>query len=182
MLALALQKGFATDAKGAPARCTSAEVSETRCPERARIGTGSAVIEASFLGSTQDYTASLEVFVVSSDRVALQIDEPQTGTRASVPGKLVKAGRLGGPELRFEDLSKAAPEPPPGFTVRLKSFEMKVGRKRTVTRRVKRRRVKRVSTIVRTPRTCSGAWNAALVLTRADGSEQTQPLTAPCSR
>lgn len=186
VLALALQKGFVTDAKGAPARCNSADTSEMRCPETARIGSGQAVLEVSYLGGRQDYTATLQLFVVSSTRVALQIDEPQTGTRASVNGQLLPNGRLGGPELRFEGLSKAVPEPPPGFTARLKSFEMTVGRKRTVTRRVrtrsgKRRKVRRTYTVVRTPKTCAGAWNATLVIARTDGSETAQALSAPCA-
>ena len=191
-LVLAMQPGFVADPKGVPAKCTDGEASAVKCPPNTQIGKGTAIIEASFAGTAQEYTATLGVFVTeqrppeSLAGLSLEIREPQNGVQVAVPGRVVKAGRDGGPEVRFEGLSKAAPTPPPGFTVRLKSFEMTVGRKRTVTKRVrtksgKRRRVKRTYTVLRTPRTCGGTWTATLVLTRTDGTETPQALTAPCT-
>ena len=191
LLAVALQKGFLADPKGAPGRCTEGEASQVSCPEPSQIGRGTAQVEASFLGSTRLYTATLGVFVTAErdagDLAGLSIElrEPETGTVVAVPGRVVRAGRAGGPELRFEELSKAVPTPPPGFEVRMKSFELSVGRKRTVTRRVRtksgrRKRVRTTHAILTTPKTCAGAWTATLVIGRTDGSEATQPLSAAC--
>ena len=192
-LVLAMQPGFVADPKGVPARCTEGEASAVKCPPNTQIGKGTAIIEASLVGgSAQEYTATLGVFITEQRRdgdlagLSLEIREPQNGVQVAVPGRVIKAGRDGGPEVRFEGLSKAAPTPPPGFTVRLKSFEMTVGRKRTVTKRVrtrsgKRRRVKRTYTVLRTPRECGGTWSATLLIARADGSETPQALNAPCT-
>ena len=191
-LVLAMQTGFVADPRGVRGRCTEGEASAVKCPPASSIGKGTAVLEASYLGGTQTYTAALGVFVTSTRPdgslagLSLEIREPQTGTVTNIPGRVLKTGRAGGPEVRFEGLSKATPTPPPGFTVRLKSFEMSVGGKRTVTKRVrtrsgKRRRVKRTYAVVRTPKTCSGAWTGVLAIGRTDGSETTQALSAPCS-
>lgn len=192
-LAVALQKGFAADPKGAPGRCSEGEERQVKCPPVASIGKGTAQIDASFLGTTQTYTATLGVFVTERTPsgalagLSMEFSEPETGTLVAVPGRVLKAGRDGGPEIRFDGLSKAVPTPPPGFTVHLKSFEMAVGRKRTVTKRVKtrsgkRRKVKRTYTVLRTPKDCAGAWTGTLVMGRTDGSETVQALSAPCSR
>ncbi len=192
VLVLALQGGFVADPKGVPARCKEGEATSVKCPPNTQIGKGTAILEASFAGAAQDYTASLGVFITeqrpsgSLAGLSLEIREPETGTVAAVPGRVIKAGRDGGPEVRFEGLSKAVPTPPPGFSVRVKAFEMTVGRKRTVTRRVrtksgKRRRVKRTYTVLRTPRECGGTWSATLLIARADGTETPQALNAPCT-
>ncbi len=195
VIVLAVQKGFAADPKGAPGRCSEQDASAVRCPEKSAIGKGTATIEVKFgAAAPQDYTATLGVFITERKRepgdlagLSLEIREPSTGTTLAVPGRVLKVGtRTGGLELRFEGLSKALGVLPPGITARLKSFEMSVGRKRTVTKRVrtrsgKRRRVKRTYAIVRTPKTCAGAWTGTLAIARTDGSEITQPLSAPCS-
>jgi hypothetical protein len=195
-LVLALQPGFAVDAKGAPGRCAKSDADATACPEPSAIGKGTAVIEASgpLLTAAQQYTATLGVFVTQVRRpgdaagLSLEIREPSTGTTTHVLGRVVKTGRLGGPEVRFEGLSSAtgAAALPPGITVRIKSFEMSVGRKRTVRKRLPnrhhRRRYRKVTyAIVRTPATCSGAWDAVLAVVRTDGSETAQALSAACS-
>ena len=193
VLALALQPGFVADPRAVPARCTDGEASAVKCPPNTSIGKGTAVLEAAFAGgSAQTYTATLGVFVTAqrpSGAVAglsLEIREPYSGTTVAVPGRVIKAGRDGGPEVRFEGLARSAPTPPPGFTVRLKSIEMSVGRKRTVTRRVrtrsgKRRRVRRTYTALRTPKACGGTWSGTLLIARTDGSETLQALNATCT-
>ena len=192
VLVLALQPGFVADPKGVPAKCTEGEASAVRCPPNTSIGKGSAILEASFAGGTREYTATMGVFITAQRPsgalagLSLEIREPETGTTVAVPGRVLKAGRDGGLEVRFEGLSKAVPTPPPGFTVRLKAFEMTVGRKRTVTKRVrtrsgKRRRVKRTYTVLRTPKSCGGTWSGTLVIARTDASETVQALNAPCT-
>jgi hypothetical protein len=192
VLVLAMQPGFTTDPKGAPGRCSDADAEKLACPETARIGKGTAVIEATFGTTKQDYTATMEVFLTERVKagdlagLSVEIREPQTSTNMAVAGRVVKTGRDGGPELRFEGLAKAIPPVPPGITVRLKSFSTSIGRHRTVVKRVKtkrgkRKRVKTVHAIVRTPKACTGAWTATLAIIRTDGSEMTQPLSALCT-
>jgi hypothetical protein len=190
-IVLSMQRGFRADPKGAPGRCTAEEAQAIRCPDTARIGKGTAVLEATFGLNKIDYTAAVKVFI-KQDRapgdlaaLAMEIREPQTGSNITAPGRVVKTGRDGGLELRFEDLAKAVPPLPPGVTIRLKTFETAIGRHRTVTRRVRtksgrRKRVKTTYAIVRNPKTCTGSWTATLAVTRTDGSEQLTPLSAPC--
>jgi hypothetical protein len=194
VLVLAMQPGFTTDPKGAPGRCADADAQKVACPEPSRIGKGTAVIEATFGTTVQEYTAALEVFLTENVRqpgdlagLALEIKEPQTGTNMTVPGRVVKTGRNGGPEIRFEGLAKSIPPVPPGITVRIKSFSTAIGRHRTVTKKVKRKHskkkrvVKTTYAIVRTPKECDAAWTATLAIIRTDGSEMTQPLSASCT-
>jgi hypothetical protein len=193
VLVLAMQPGFVADPRGVPARCKEGEAYAVKCPPNTQLGKGTAVLEAALVGgSAQQYTATLGVFLTEQKPdgalagLQLEIREPETGTVAAVPGRVLKTGRDGGLEVRFEGMSKAVPTPPPGFTVQLKSFEMTVGRKRTVTRRVrtksgKRRRVKRTYTVLRTPKACGGTWSGTLVIGRSDGSETLQALNAPCT-
>ena len=193
VIVLAMQPGFVADPRGVPKKCTEGEASAVKCPTNTQFGKGTAIIEAALVGgSAQSYTATMGVFLTAQRPsgalagLSLEIREPQTGTQVTVPGRVIKTGRDGGLEVRFEGLSKAAPTPPPGFTVRLKSFEMTVGRKRTVTKRVrtrsgKRRRVKRTYTVLRTPKECGGTWSGTLVIGRTDGSETLQALNASCT-
>jgi hypothetical protein len=192
VLVLALQPGFATDPKGAPGECGDADQQKVACPDEARIGKGNAVIEATFGTTKQDYTAALGVFLTAPRQagdvagLSLEIHEPSTSTDVSVPGRVLKTGRDGGIELRFEGLAKSMPPMPPGISLRLKSFTTSIGRHRTVTKRIrtkhgKRKRVKVVYAIVRTPKTCTGAWTGTLAIIRTDGSEMAQPLSAPCT-
>jgi hypothetical protein len=190
---LSMQPGFKAETKAAPGRCTEAQARDIRCPDSARIGKGTAVLQATFGANVIDYTAALEVFIKEKAdpgnlaALSMEIREPQTNTNIAAPGRVLKVGREGGLELRFEGLAKAIPPLPPGVTIRLKSFTTSIGRKRTVTKRVRtksgrRKRVRVTYAAVRTPKTCTGTWTATLNIIRENGTEELQPLTAPCVR
>jgi hypothetical protein len=188
---LSMQPGFKADPKGAPGRCTEAQAQDIKCPDSARIGKGTAVLQATFGVNTIDYTAAVEVFIKEKTEpgnlaaLTMEIREPQTNTNVVAPGRVLKVGREGGLELRFEGLAKAIPPLPPGVSIRLKSFTTAIGRKRTVTRTIRtksgrRKRVKVTYSVVRTPKSCPAAWTATLALIRENGAEELQPLSAPC--
>jgi hypothetical protein len=186
---LASTRGFRFDRRARAATCSGGPAESFSCPERSRIGSGSAefVVRGPLLPpeGLAD-TATIDVFLapppVSGDLygVEVQVNEQRFGMRGRSVGRLVPlpSGPFGS-ELRFESVGGAL-EPPPGYTVELKRLQLSAGAKRTVRktkvvrRNGRRKRVRRRVTyhLIRNPSSCPGAWPYEVRLGFASGEER----------
>ena len=186
---LASARGFRFDRRSRAATCSGASAESFSCPERSRIGSGSAefVVRGPFLPPEGlPDSAAIDVFMapppVSGDvfGIELQVREERFGMQGRGVGRLVSlpSGPFGS-ELRFESVGGAL-APPPGYSVELRRIQLSAGARRTV-RRTKvvrrngrRRRVRRRVThhLIRNPRSCPGAWPYELRLGFPSGEER----------
>lgn len=192
-LALDVQRGFKVDVRSRAGRCTDAQAKDLNCPADSRIGKGEAVVSATFLGTSQDYTATLGIFLarakVAGDlaAVVVTISEPKTGTRRAVTGRLRRlASGPFGHQLAVEGLDSAQSQVPAGVTIKLKRLTLTAGASRRVveTRTVKGKRVRRTVTrhLITNPPTCSGTWRALTTSTFADGTKLERELRSACTK
>jgi hypothetical protein len=189
-LRVLVQPGFAFDPRAVPARCAPAA---RTCPRAARILTGTAEASYTYLGFSGDATARIRGYLAPPRRpgdlagIVVRGEVPALGRRFASAGRVLRAPAPDGLELRFEDLL-GGNTVPGGTQIALRRLQLTAGARRTVvTRRRVRRGSKRVSirvrsrrSLLRNPPACAGAWTGRVVLTLADGSERTVPVTLPC--
>ena len=178
-------RGLRINPRAVARRCTDEQADAYNCPERSRIGRGTAEgrAEAGLIGT--DFTADIDVFLAPRRQagdiagVVVQVREPQSGERFSVKGRIIPlADGPFGSELRFEGLDGGG-QLPPGVTVTLRRVQLTAGARRVVRRRVtvrrggKRRRVTRRFryTLLRNPRTCTSPWPYRLRVVYSDRTE-----------
>ena len=195
-IVLASARGFRFDRRARRTSCSGAAAEGFACPEASRIGRGSAdfVVRGPALPpeGLAD-TATIDFFLaprqVGGDLfgVELQLREERFGIRQRAVGRLVPiASGPFGSELRFESVGEF--ELPAGYSVELRRLELTAGARRTVTktrtvrRNGRRRRVtRRVRRhLIRNPQTCSGSWQYELRLGLAAGEDR-RPGEVPCT-
>lgn len=198
-IALGVQRGFAFDPRAVAVRCAGPALTSGDCPEHSRIGTGRAVAHAGgFLNL--DIPATIDVFL--ADRVqSADVASAVVVVRAAGISGVVRTRILalaGGPigyEVRLEGIAAAVPAVP-GVSFGLKSLSLDLGAHRrttkTTTKRVRvtrdgrrvtvRRKVKqRVTyTLLRNPKTCTGAWGVRLTL-RVAGTDRQSDVAVACA-
>ena len=204
-LALRVARGFVLDPRSVAGRCTDAQAADAVCPSEARVGTGTALVEAGSAFGTQDYTANIAVFLAepraAGDLAGVVAIVELNGERTGAKGRVVAlADGPFGLEVRFD--SFPAPAVPPGITVKLKRLELETGaerservsvrcRKRSKTCRpvrkgCKGKRCKLAKTkfvrrdLLTTPATCAGTWPAQAFATFPDGTSATVDAAAAC--
>lgn len=196
-IVLASARGFRFDRRARGATCSGEAAASYACPERSRIGRGTAeilvrgpLLPAEGLADSAALDFFLAPPVAEGDvfGVEVQLREERYGVQQRSTGRLVplSSGPFGS-ELRFENL--AAPDAlPPGYTVELRRLELTAGASRTVRKsRVvrrggKRRRVTRRVRyhLIRNPPTCAGSWAYELRLGLSSGEQRTAG-EVPCT-
>ena len=132
-------RGLKVDARSRSKRCSAEQARDFNCPKESKIGSGEAAGHASggvVPGGRQDFTAKIETFLAPRVRkgdiagVVLQINEPQSGNKGSVTGRIVpvRGSKKFGVKLRFDDF----PEPPeyPGVTIAVDRITLLTGARR----------------------------------------------------
>jgi hypothetical protein len=178
---LSIQRGFVIDPRARARRCTDRQAENFRCPERSRIGSGTAVVTASGAivpGGSQDFTASLDVFLARPPRandlagVVVSFHEPTTGRRGTTTGRIVRRGRGAfGYELRFAGLD-GGEAPPPGVSVELKRLDLRAG--------ARRRQGGTTFNLIRNPDFCDGTWTGRGEVRFTDGSSAVRRIEVHC--
>ena len=204
-LALRIARGFDVDLSAVKLRCEDADAEKSACPVESQVGEGSAAVEVSSPFGTQDYQATLRVYLAparqAGDLAGVVVVVDFQGERNHAKGRLVELpdGPFGH-EVRFD--SFPTPAVPPGVTVRLERLDLETGvsrqvrvtvkcKKRSKTCRPVRKgctgkRCKLVRTrlvrryLLTTPGTCTGSWPAQAEARFADGTTQIVDAPAAC--
>ncbi|HYF26311.1 MAG TPA: hypothetical protein VD931_11285 [Baekduia sp.] len=147
--------GLRFEPRAVAARCADGAAAEGSCPAASRIGAGEIRATVTLLGS-QTLRGELHLGQRRAGEVAglwLTAD----GLRGAVRGSVRRA--RGAPVVRFDGLREQAPALPPG-SVRIDGVDLRLGgQKRTVTRRVRGRRVRTTYHLLRNPSRCpTGGW------------------------
>lgn len=203
-LSLRVLRGFRIDPRSRAARCSADQARAFECPKESRIAVGAAVGEATVAPFPPiAFTASIEAFVARPVQpgdiagIVVQVREPKSGRQGSITGRLLRLSgdAIFGTELRFDDIGLGG-DIPPGASIRIDRFELRVEAHRTVrrVRTVKRRvttssgtRVQRrreVTTtrydLITNPLECAGSWAYQVRATFSD-SETVRDGVVPCS-
>ena len=184
---LGLQRGCKLDVRSRTGRCTRTQAESFSCPASARIGSGFAVVRATGAivpNGSQDYRAEIDIYLGPKRKprdlagVVILIQEPETGQRGTVYGRLLSRPRQAfGQELRF-DRFPAVGDPPPGVEVSLHRLHLEASAFRRIRRDGRRIRL----TLIRNPYGCNGFWRARSQVGFSDGTSRTTFLRAPCRK
>ena len=183
-----VQKGFRSSPKSVRVLCTAAQASKNTCPKKSHIGSGTAKVTATFLGSTYHPTVALSLFLGKPQRKGdissvvitgtLENSPYGNGTTSSSTGRLFKRAG-GGLELLFANLPNYTL--PPGVTVTLDSLQIKAKAIRTVKKGKRHHKHKVRYSLITNPAACNGTWTGSFTVTFSSGS-QSSTLSSPCRR
>jgi hypothetical protein len=186
------QRGFKSDPRSVPKKCTSTQTNPTPCPPKSQIGTGDANVHVvTNVGvGTGDYDVPFKIFLgppeQAGDLASLVIQGSVTtplGTQ-----NLTGTGRLKvlhhgpwGMEL-IADVPQMQPPAGVTITVTLNRLSFSAGATRVIKAgEGRKRRARRVSLITNPPK-CKVNWKAQLVATFTTGNPVTFPLTTTCRK
>ena len=182
---LGLQRGFKLDVRARRGRCSRMQAESFSCPASAKIGTGFAIVRATgaiFNGGFQDFRAEIDIHLAPKRRpgdlagVVISIQEPDSGQRGTVYGRLLSRPRQPfGQQLRFDSFPSPG-DPPPGVTVSLQRLHLEAAAFRRVRRNGRRIRL----ALIHNPDRCTGSWRARSQVGFADGTSRTTFLRAGC--
>ena len=184
---LGLQRGFKLDVRSRTGRCTRAQAESFACPASAKIGAGFAIVRATGAivpNGSQDFRAEIDIHLAPKRRagdlagVVISVQEPATGQRGTVYGRLLSRPRQAfGQQLRFDSFP-AVGEPPPGVELTLRRLHLEAAAFRRIRRNGRRIRL----TLIRNPARCRGSWRARSQVGFSDGTSRTTFLRTPCRK
>jgi hypothetical protein len=176
-IALKAARGIKVDPVAVAKLCTKAQADSNACPPESRIGGGNAAIEASGpglpLGGGQ-YTATADLYLAKpqqhGDIAGVVARFSYGGLSLSAIGRVFRlASGPFGVETLFNDLDKTGV--PAGYSVKLKSVHLTYGAHRTVKKKRKHKKPKKVTHyLIRNPSTCPGTWPWQVTVTYPSGS------------
>lgn len=184
-------RGFKFDPQAVAGRCKPSQASANNCPDKSRIGGGTAYVTASSaLLPPQHRTAAVDLYLAPKPNpgdiagIVAHFKEPTSGQEGSISGRVVpEVGGVYGIDTRFDAVAGSF-TPPQGFTIHLDRLTASFGAKRTVKKKYKKNgktKTKKVRhNLVKNPKTCPGSWPYEIDVAYSDGTSPTTG-SVPCT-
>lgn len=180
---LEVQRGFESSRKSVAVLCSSTQAQSGGCPSESQIGSGSALVTGQANGVSGQDTINFKLFLAvpeqAGDIASVVIEGSDTVFHRSghTRGRLF-APKSGGLVLLFKVGASSAPQ---GAKITLDRLTLKAGAMRTVVLRRHGRRRQVSYSLIRNPPTCTGSWQAAVVVTFSSGPPDRRPVAVACS-